>query len=55
MADGRTLEVKLTPGCTKDVIFIDVTLVSEIQEPVKMAPLPQSLGPYGNHMVKDTI
>ena len=55
MADGRTLEVKLTPGCTKDVIFIDGTLVSEIQEPVKMAPLPQSLGPYGNHMVKDTI
>ena len=55
MADGRTLVVKLTPGCTKDVIFIDVTLVSQIQEPVKMAPLPQSLGPYGNHMVKDTI
>ena len=53
MADGRTLEIDLDwDGKT---VLLDVTFVSEIQEPVKMAPLPQSLGPYGNHMVKDTI
>lgn len=53
MADGRTLDVVLNKHGKE--IFIDASLVSEIQEPVKMAPLPQSLGPYGNHMVKDTI
>ena len=54
MADGRTLEVEIANESGK-IVFIDAGLVSEIQEPVKMAPLPQSLGPYGNHMVKDTI
>ena len=55
MADGRTLEVRLNPPAHHDVVFIDASLVSEIQEITKMTPLPQSLGPYGNHMVKDTI
>ena len=52
MADGRTLDVKMSNGKNA---FLDVTLVSEIQERTQFAKTPQSLGPIANHMVKDTI
>tara|TARA_Y100000593_G_scaffold69865_1_gene128267 strand:+ start:108 stop:374 length:267 start_codon:yes stop_codon:yes gene_type:complete len=52
MADGRTLDVKLSNGKNA---FLDVTLVSEIQEPTQFAKTPQSLGPVANHLVKDAI
>ena len=55
MADGRTLEVQLTPGCTKDVVFIDVTLVGEVREPTQYAKTEQSLGPIANSVVQDGI
>ena len=48
MADGRTLEVAL--GGDK-VAFIDVTLVSEIQEPTWFAKTEQSLGPDANSVL----
>ena len=56
MADGRTLEVML-PNREKadDRVFLDVTLVSEIQEPTQFAKTPQSLGAIANHLVKDAI
>ena len=52
MADGRTLEVAL--GGNK-VAFVDVTLVSEVQEPTWFAKTEQSLGPIANSVVKSTI
>ena len=53
MADGRTLEIDLDwDGKT---VFLDVTFVSEIQEPTQFAKTPQSLGPIANHLVKDGI
>ena len=52
MHDGRTLDIKLSNG---KFLFLDVTLVSEIQEPTQFAKTPQSLGPTANHLVKDTI
>ena len=52
MADGRTLEVKLSNG---KFAFLDVTLVSEIQERTQFAKTEQSLGPIANHMVQDGI
>jgi len=52
MRDGRTLDIELSDG---KFVFLDVTLVSEIQEPTQFAKTPQSLGPTANHMVKDTI
>tara|TARA_B100000214_G_scaffold371748_1_gene348721 strand:+ start:762 stop:1028 length:267 start_codon:yes stop_codon:yes gene_type:complete len=52
MADGRTLDVKLSNGKRA---FLDVTLVSEIQEPTQFAKTEQSLGPIANHMVQDGI
>ena len=52
MADGRTLDVKLSNGKNA---FLDVTLVSEIQEPTQFAKTPQSLGAIANHLVKDAI
>ena len=51
MADGRTLDVKLSNGKNA---FLDVTLVSEIQERQHGEPA-KSLGPIQNHLVKDTI
>ena len=56
MADGRTLEVML-PNREKadDRVFLDVTLVSEIQEPTQFAKTSQSLGAIANHLVKDAI
>ena len=52
MLDGRTLDVKLANG---KFVFVDVTLVSEIQEPTQFAKTEQSLGPIANHMVQDGI
>ena len=52
MADDRTLEVTLDNG---KVVFLDVTLVSEIQEPYNWPKQEQSLGPIANSVVKDTI
>ena len=52
MADGRNLDVKLSNGKNA---FLDVTLVSEIQEPTQFAKTPQSLGAIANHLVKDAI
>ena len=52
MADGRTLDIKLSNGKS---VFLDVTLVSEIQERTQFAKTEQSLGPIANHMVQDGI
>ena len=53
MHDGRTLDVKLSNG---KFVFLDVTLVSEIQEPMSwQRPVCDNLGPIANHLVKDTI
>ena len=48
MADGRTLDVKLSNG--KNAV-LDVTLVSEIQEPTQFAKTEQSLGPDANSVL----
>lgn len=52
MADGRTLDIRLSNGC---LAFLDVTLVREIQEQPKLTKVEQSLGATANHLVKDTI
>ena len=54
MADGRTLEVEIANESGK-IVFIDVGLVSEIQEPSTQVQQPQSLGPIANSVVQDTI
>ena len=54
MADGRTLEIELAHTCGM-IVLLDVTLVSEIQEPTQFAKTPQSLGAIANHLVKDAI
>ena len=51
MRDGRTLDIELSNG---KFVFLDVTLVSEIQER-QFAEPTKSLGPIQNHLVKDTI
>ena len=48
MADGRTLEVTLDNG---KVVFLDVTLVSEIQEPVALPVGEPNLGPDANSLL----
>ncbi len=52
MADGRTLDVKLSNGKNA---FLDVTFVGEIQERTQFAKTSQSLGPIANSLVKDTL
>ena len=52
MADGRTLDVKLSNG---KKTFLDVTFVSEVQEPTQFAKTEQSLGPIANSVVQDGI
>ena len=49
MADGRSLDVTLTNNGKR--ISIDVTLVSEIQEPTWFAKTEQSLGPDANSVL----
>ena len=48
MADGRSLDVTLTNG---KHIFIDVSLVGEIQERTQYAKTEQSLGPDANSVL----
>ena len=45
MADGRTLDIKLSNGKS---VFLDVTLVSEVREGIAFAKQEQSLGPIAN-------
>ena len=52
MADGRTLDVKLSNGKNA---FLDVTFVGEIQERTQFAKTPQSLGPIANSVIQDTL
>ena len=52
MADGRTLDVKLSNGKNT---FLDVTFVGEIQERTQYAKTEQSLGPIANSVVKSTL
>jgi hypothetical protein len=52
MADGRTLDIKLSNGKNA---FLDVTFVGEIQERTQFAKTPQSLGPIANSVVKSTL
>ena len=52
MADGRTLDIKLSNGKNA---FLDVTLVSEIQERTQFAKTEQDLGPIANSVVKSTL
>ena len=49
MADDRTLEVELHKH--GKVIFIDASLVSEIQEPVAMPKGEPNLGPDANSVL----
>ena len=56
MADGRTLEVNLRSKAagvfsTQDNVFIDVTLVGEIQESYDWPKQEQSLGPDANSVL----
>ena len=53
MADGRTLEVEMKR--LRTLAFVDVTLVSEIQEPYNWPKQEQSLGPIANSVVQDGI
>jgi transcription antitermination factor NusG len=54
MADGRSLEVEIAHSSGK-VAFVDVTMVSEIQERTQFAKTEQSLGPIANSVVKSTL
>ena len=54
MADGRSLEVEVANTSGK-IAFVDVTFVSEIQEPTWFAKTEQSLGPIANSVVQDGI
>ena len=53
MADGRTLEVEIARTSGK-IAFVDVTLVSEVQERQHNEP-SQSLGPIANSVVQDHV
>ena len=50
MADGRSLEVEVANTSGK-IALVDVTLVSEIQEPTWFAKTEQSLGPDANSVL----
>ena len=59
MADGRTLEINLRSKhagvfSTQANVFIDVTFVSEIQEPYNWPKGEPDLGPIANSVVKGT-
>ena len=51
MADGHTLEVEIAHTSGK-VAFLDVTFVSEIQEPTQFAKGEPDLGPIANSVVQ---
>jgi len=48
MTDGRTLDVTLSTG---QMVLLDFTLVSEIQEPYNWPKQEQSLGPDANSVL----
>ena len=50
MADGRSLEVEIAQTSGK-IALVDVTFVSEIQEPTWFAKTEQSLGPDANSVL----
>jgi hypothetical protein len=50
MADGRTLEIEMKR--LQILAFVDVTLVSEIHEPVEFAKGEPNLGPIANSVVQ---
>jgi len=50
MPDGRTLEVEIAHTSGK-IAFVDVTLVSEIQESYNWPKQEQSLGPDANSVL----
>ena len=50
MADGRSLEVEIAHTSGK-IAFVDVALVSEIQEPYNWPKQEQSLGPDANSLL----
>ena len=54
MADGRSLEVEVANTSGK-IAFVDVTFVSEIQEPTWFAKTEQSLGPIANSVIQAGI
>ena len=54
MADGQSLEVEVANTSGK-IALVDVTFVSEIQEPTWFAKTEQSLGPIANSVVQDGI
>ena len=51
MADGRSLEVEVANTSGK-IAFVDVTFVSEIQEPTYFAKGEPDLGPIANSVVQ---
>ena len=51
MADGRSLEVEIANTSGK-IAFVDVTFVSEIQEPTHFAKGEPDLGPIANSVVQ---
>jgi len=51
MADGRSLEVEIAHTSGK-IALVDVTLVSEIQEPTYFAKGEPDLGPIANSVVQ---
>ena len=51
MADGRSLEVEIAHTSGK-IAFVDVTFVSEIQEPTQFAKGEADLGPVANSVVQ---
>ena len=54
MADGRSLEVEIARSSGM-IAFVDVTMVSEIHEPVEFAKGEPDLGPIANSVVQETI
>ena len=50
MADGRSLEVEVANTSGK-IAFVDVTFVSEIQEPTRHAKGEPNLGPDANSLL----
>jgi hypothetical protein len=53
MADGRSLQIALhTRFKAHERVFLDVTFVSEIQEPTRYAKGEPDLGPIANSVVQ---
>ena len=52
MHDGRSLDITLANG---KMVFLDVTLVGEVQERTQFAKVEQNLGPIANSVVQDHV